>query len=60
MTIGEAQWEIRTRFVGGVYGQLVSGILWLTSAGLAVWRGHVLPSSCWWPADFLFFQRPSC
>ena len=31
--------EILTRFVGGFYGQLVSGILWLTSACLAVWRG---------------------
>ena len=39
MTISEAQLEIRTRFVGGFYGQLVSGILWLTSAGLAEWRG---------------------
>jgi hypothetical protein len=39
MTIGEAQLEIRTRFVGGFYGQFVSGILWLTSAGLAVWHG---------------------
>jgi hypothetical protein len=39
MTISEAQLEIRTRFVGGFYGQLVSGTLWLMSAGLAVWRG---------------------
>ena len=39
MTISEAQWEIRTRFVGGFYGQLVSGFLWLAAAGLAVWRG---------------------
>src|SRR5215218_10051237 len=39
MMIREAQLEIRTRFVGGFYGQLVAGILWLTSAGLAVWRG---------------------
>jgi hypothetical protein len=39
MTISEAQLEIRTRFVGGCYGQFVSGTLWLTSAGLAVWRG---------------------
>lgn len=39
MTISEAQREIRTRFVGGFYGQLVAGVLWLTSAGLAVWRG---------------------
>ena len=39
MTISEAQWEIRTRFVGGFYGQFVSGTLWLMSAVLAVWRG---------------------
>jgi hypothetical protein len=39
MTINEAQWEIRTRFLGGCYGQLVSGILWLTAAALAAWRG---------------------
>ena len=39
MTIAEAQWEIRTRFVGGFYGQLVSGVLWLVSAGLADVRG---------------------
>jgi hypothetical protein len=39
MTISDAQFEIRRRFVGGFYGQLVSGLLWLTAAGLAVWRG---------------------
>jgi hypothetical protein len=39
MTISEAQLEIRTRFVGGCYGQFVSGTLWLASAGLAAWRG---------------------
>jgi hypothetical protein len=39
MTIREAQLQVRTRFVGGFYGQLVAGVLWLTSAGLAVWRG---------------------
>ena len=47
MTISEAQLEIRTRFVGGFYGQAVSGLLWLLSAGLADWRGPVRPSSCW-------------
>jgi hypothetical protein len=39
MTISEAQSEIRTRFVGGFYGQLVSGTLWLAAAGLGVWSG---------------------
>lgn len=37
MHIGDAQLEMRTRFVGGFYGQLVSGVLWLASAALATW-----------------------
>ncbi|MBZ5590033.1 MAG: hypothetical protein LAO05_15875 [Acidobacteriia bacterium] len=37
MDIGDAQREIRTRFAGGFYGQLVSGVLWLVSACLATW-----------------------
>ena len=37
MTIADAQREIRTRYMGGFYGQLVSGLLWLLSAGLAAW-----------------------
>ena len=37
MDIGDAQRENRTRFVGGFYGQLVSGVLWLVSASLATW-----------------------
>lgn len=39
MTITEAQREIRTRFVGGFYGQLVSGLLWLAAGAVAAWRG---------------------
>jgi hypothetical protein len=39
MTISEAQFEIRTRYVGGFYGQLVAGAVWLTAAALASWRG---------------------
>ena len=37
MRIVDGQREMRTRYVGGFYGQLVSGLLWLLSAGLAVW-----------------------
>jgi len=37
MEIGDAQREMRTRFAGGFYGQLVSGVLWLVSASLATW-----------------------
>ena len=39
MRIIDAQREVRTQYVGGFYGQLVSGLLWLLSAGLAVWSG---------------------
>ena len=39
MRIADAQREMRTRYVGGFYGQLVSGVLWLVSAALAVWSG---------------------
>ena len=37
MQIADAQREVRTRYLGGFYGQLVSGLLWLLSAALAVW-----------------------
>lgn len=39
MRISDAQREIRTRYVGGYYGQLVSGVLWLLSASFALWIG---------------------
>ena len=39
VTIAEAQREIRTRYVGRYYGQLVSGVLWLASAALPAWAG---------------------
>lgn len=38
MEISDAQREIRTHFIGGFYGQLVSGALWLTSSALATWK----------------------
>jgi hypothetical protein len=37
MDILDAQREVRTHFVGGFFSQLVSGTLWLVSAGLATW-----------------------
>jgi hypothetical protein len=37
MVIQDAQREIRTVFLGGFAGQLVSGILWLASAALSTW-----------------------
>ena len=35
MDIHDAQREMRIRFAGGFYGQLVSGVIWLVSASLA-------------------------
>ena len=60
MTIREAQLEIRTRFVGGFYGQFVSGTLWLTAAGMAVWRGPRASIIMLVVGGFLIFQPPSC
>lgn len=37
MNIADAQRELRVRYAGGLYGQLVSAVLWLVSAGLATW-----------------------
>ena len=37
MEIREAQKELRTVYMGGFAGQLVSGILWLISAALSTW-----------------------
>ncbi len=37
MNLGDAQREIRTAYLGGFAGQLVSGILWLASAALSTW-----------------------
>ena len=37
MTIDEAQLEVRSVFMGGLVGQLVSGALWLLSAGISTW-----------------------
>lgn len=37
MLIRDAQREVRTVFVGGFAGQLVSGTIWLVSAALATW-----------------------
>ncbi len=55
MKIVDAQREMRTRYVGGYYGQLVSGLLWLLSAGLAVWVGPRAAISSLVLGGFLIF-----
>jgi hypothetical protein len=37
MQVNDAQREVRTVFVGGFWGQLVSSVLWLASAALGTW-----------------------
>jgi hypothetical protein len=37
MNIADAQREVRFRYSGGFYGQAVSGVIWLVSAGFASW-----------------------
>ncbi|MFW5777130.1 MAG: DUF7010 family protein, partial [Spirochaetota bacterium] len=37
MDISEAQREMRTAFLGGFAGQLVSGVIWLIAAALGTW-----------------------
>ena len=38
MLVKDAQHEVRRVYLGGLIGQAVSGVLWLASAGLAVWQ----------------------
>lgn len=38
MSITEAQREVRSVYSGGFFGQLVSGLLWLSSAALGTWH----------------------
>jgi hypothetical protein len=37
MQVSDAQREMRTVYLGGLAGQLVSGTLWLSSAAVATW-----------------------
>ena len=38
MLVHDAQREIRTVFVGGFWGQLVSSVIWFAAAALGTWR----------------------
>jgi hypothetical protein len=40
MLVKDAQRDVRTVFLGGFPGQLVSGTLWLVSAALGTWGSH--------------------
>jgi hypothetical protein len=38
MEIAEAQREVRAAYSGGLFGQLISAVLWIGSAALGTWR----------------------
>ena len=40
MTLSDAQREVRSVFLGGSIGQLVTGAIWLISAALSTWAGE--------------------
>src|SRR5512147_2268021 len=40
MLVQDAQRDVRTVFLGGFPGQLVSGTLWLASAAVGTWGPH--------------------
>ena len=40
MDVEYAQREVRTTYVGGSVGQLVSGLIWVASAVVATWGSH--------------------
>ena len=40
MTISDTQWEVRTTYMGGFVGQLVSATLWLVSCALTAWASR--------------------
>ena len=41
MNLKECQREMRSAFLGGFGGQLVSGLIWLAAAGVATWVAPV-------------------
>lgn len=40
MLVEEAQREVRSVYMNGVVGAVVSGTLWLAAAALGTWIGH--------------------
>ncbi len=56
MLVQDAQREVRTVFVGGFWGQLVSSIIWLVSAALATWSSP--RAGIWMAIVSGFFHLP--
>lgn len=55
MQIAEAQRDVRTSFMGGFAGQLVSAVLWLASAVVSTWVSHRLGMIVLFLGGFLIY-----
>lgn len=55
MSLAEAQRDMRIGLLGGFMGQLVSGLLWLTSAALATWNAPEVAITFLIAAGFFIF-----
>src|SRR5690554_4758711 len=55
MQIVEAQRDVRTSFMGGFAGQLVSAVLWLSSAAVSTWASHRLGMIVLFLGGFLIY-----
>ena len=55
MLIVDAQRDVRRVYVGGFYGQLVSGVVWLASSGAATWLSTDAAIAALWFGGMLIF-----
>ena len=55
MLIADAQRDVRRVYVGGFYGQLVSGVVWLVAAGVATWVSVGAGTAALWFGGMLIF-----
>ena len=59
MTLDSAQREVRTVFLGGSVGQVVTGLVWLLSAALSTWVSGPLGILALFLGGALIFPSPS-
>ena len=59
MLIEDAQRDVRRVYVGGFYGQVVSGVLWLLAAAVATWVSVGAGTAALWFGGMLIFPLTS-
>jgi hypothetical protein len=55
MNINDCQREMRSAFLGGFAGQLVSGVIWLTAAALGTWLSPIAGMSALFFGSMIIF-----